>query len=76
MREPTVAASRQLKPSAFDADVQPMNLPLKSRIAIAKTNPHAVPESVFRLLVHAACHYHIPVLIKPKFVFRPEIVKY
>ena len=54
MREPTAVASRQLKPSALDENVQPVNLPVKSRTAIAKTNPHAVPDQPFRY-VHTLC---------------------
>ena len=48
MREPTAVASRQLKPSALDESEHPVNLPVKSSVAMAKTNPHAVPGETVR----------------------------
>ena len=48
IREPTVVASRQLKPSALDESVHPVNLPVKSSVAMKNTNPHAVPDNAFQ----------------------------
>jgi hypothetical protein len=43
IKDPTVLASRQLKPVYLAAIVHPPNLPVKERTQIAAVNPQMVP---------------------------------